>query len=258
MPADAKDTAIGHVAIAGQTVEYRLQSVREGGLRVRVGLRGVDVLQPAARPDEDVEAFLKENGAWLLNQLDRVARLRSLRRVIASPAGEILLGGTPTPIRIEDAARRGRSNKVRTKDDQLVIALGRYSRTSPATTLENWLRRQARARITPLVQTLAGTLSVTPGRLYIMDQQTKWGNCSALGNLSFNWRGVMAPDAVLCYLVTHEVVHLAVPDHSRRFWLTVQSLCPETERARQWLSANGHRLLVDLPTVVTAASNGLL
>jgi predicted metal-dependent hydrolase len=38
----------------------------------------------------------------------------------------------------------------------------------------------------------------------------------------------MAPDFVLRYIVTHEMVHLAVPDHSRKFWLTVQSLCPET------------------------------
>jgi predicted metal-dependent hydrolase len=72
-----------------------------------------------------------------------------------------------------------------------------------------------------------------------MDQRTKWGNCSAQGNLSFNWRLVMAPEFVLRYIVTHEMVHLAVPDHSRKFWLTVQSLCPETERARQWLVANG-------------------
>jgi hypothetical protein len=27
---------------------------------------------------------------------------------------------------------------------------------------------------------------------------------------------------VLHYIVTHEMVHLAVPDHSRKFWLTVQ------------------------------------
>jgi predicted metal-dependent hydrolase len=46
-----------------------------------------------------------------------------------------------------------------------------------------------------------------------MDQRTKWGNCSAQGNLSFNWRLVMAPEFVLRYIVTHEMVHLAVPDH---------------------------------------------
>jgi hypothetical protein len=39
------------------------------------------------------------------------------------------------------------------------------------------------------------------------------------------------------------------PDHSAKFWLTVQSLCPETERAKQWLSANGLRLAVKLDSV---------
>ena len=60
-----------------------------------------------------------------------------------------------------------------------------------------------------------------------MGQRTKWGNCSPLQNLSFNWRLIMAPEAVLRYLVTHEAVHLAVPDHSQEFWLTVRSLCPK-------------------------------
>ena len=43
------------------------------------------------------------------------------------------------------------------------------------------------------------------------------------------------------------MVHLAVPDHSRKFWLTVQTLCPDTERARQWLVANGPRIQLKEP-----------
>lgn len=83
-----------------------------------------------------------------------------------------------------------------------------------------------------------------------MDQRTKWGNCSARGNLSFSWRLVLAPAVVLRYLVTHEAVHLAIPDHSAKFWLTVQSLCPEMERAKQWLSRHHMQLTVDLANVV--------
>lgn len=82
-----------------------------------------------------------------------------------------------------------------------------------------------------------------------MGQRTKWGNCSALQNLSFNWRLILAPPFVLRYLVTHEAVHLAIPDHSRKFWLTVQSLCPESERAKQWLCAHADMLTVDLVTI---------
>jgi predicted metal-dependent hydrolase len=68
---------------------------------------------------------------------------------------------------------------------------------APAQTLENWLRRQARSLITTLVAAFAAQLDVSPGRVYIMDQRTKWGSCSALQNRSFNWRIVMAPDEVL-------------------------------------------------------------
>ena len=89
-------------------------------------------------------------------------------------------------------------------------------------------------------------LSADAGRVYVMDRRTKWGNCSALGNLSFSWRLIMAPPFVLEYLVTHEAVHLVVPDHSKRFWLTVQSLCPRMERAKQWFVANSADLMVDL------------
>ncbi len=56
-------------------------------------------------------------------------------------------------------------------------------------------------------------------------------------------RLIQAPEFVLPYLVVHEAVHLAIPDHSRKFWLTVQSLYPETERARQWLCAHGEALM---------------
>ena len=86
-----------------------------------------------------------------------------------------------------------------------------------------------------------------------MDQRTKWGNCSSRRNLSFNWRLVLAPDFVLRYLVAHEAVHLAVPDHSTRFWLTVQSICPDAEKAKQWLSRHHAQLNVDLGDLLAPA-----
>jgi predicted metal-dependent hydrolase len=56
----------------------------------------------------------------------------------------------------------------------------------------------------------------------------------------------MAPEFVLEYIVAHETVHLKIPDHSKRFWLTLQSICPKMDFARQWLVANSERLNVKL------------
>ena len=61
---------------------------------------------------------------------------------------------------------------------------------------------------------------------------------------------MLAPDFVLHYLVTHEDVHLAILDHSAKFWLTVQSLCPDMERAKQWLSRHHAQLRVNLARIV--------
>jgi predicted metal-dependent hydrolase len=256
MRAETKSPEAGRVTVAGREIDYRIRiRTGDGGLRMRVGLGGVEVLCPAARPREDVEVFLQANGAWLLAQIDRLARLASVRRATQTQVGEILFRGVPTAIEVESVPRRTRSNQVRWHGHELVIVRGRQAQATPARTLENWLRRQAREEIVPRVRVFADRIGVSPGRLYIMDQQTKWGNCSSLRNLSFNWRIIMAPDSVLDYLVAHEVVHLAVPDHSHRFWLTVQSLCSESERARQWLSANSHQLRVRLPEVIAARTD---
>lgn len=67
----------------------------------------------------------------------------------------------------------------------------------------------------------------------------------------------MAPDDVMRCLVTHEVVHLAVPDHSAKFWLTVQSLCPTAERSRQWLAGNAHSLLCGIGNLPGMGSDRL-
>src|SRR5436305_1213405 len=96
-------------------------------------------------------------------------------------------------------------------------------------------RRPDRSDIMARLEERATRMKVKPGRVYVMGQRTKWGNCSRLRNLSFNWRLVMAPGEVLDYIVVHELAHLIEPSHSPRFWLIVQSHCPQFDRHRRWL-----------------------
>jgi predicted metal-dependent hydrolase len=215
-------------------------------LKVRVGLAGIEVVQPKKREVGEVKAFLFSHGEWILNQLERVDQFRAVRKPRQKDCGEILYRGVPTRVQVEDIARRQKTNKVVLERGCFVIARGQLSCTSPAASLENWLRRRAREEIQRQLDSVTRKLQRYPRKVYVRGQRTKWGNCSTQQNLSFNWRLIMAPEFVARYLVTHEAVHLAVPDHSKQFWLTVQGLCPETERAKQWLSASSHKLFLDL------------
>lgn len=215
-------------------------------MRLRVGLNGVEVIKPSGRNGTDVLAFINSNEAWILDQLQRVERLRGMRRPAQRPDGEILFRGLPTKVRVEMTETRVRGNLVGFIEGEIVVWQGVGSRTPAARSLENWLRKQARMEIEKHIAVITTQLRERPQRIYVMGQRTKWGNCSARRNLSFNWRLILAPDFVLRYLVTHEAVHLAVPTHSAKFWLTVQSLCRETERAKQWLRSHQAQLTVDL------------
>ena len=106
----------------------------------------------------------------------------------------------------------------------------------------DFLKREAKRDLEPAVMGYAARLGVTVKAIRLRDQTSRWGSCSATGHLSFSWRLVMAPPFVLDYLAAHEVAHLREMNHSRRFWRLVESICPATEAARAWLSAQGGAL----------------
>ena len=62
--------------------------------------------------------------------------------------------------------------------------------------------------------------------------------------MSFNWRLLLAPTAVLEAVVWHEVCHLHVPDHSARFWALLERRCPGYRDSQRWLRRYGELLLI--------------
>jgi len=101
-----------------------------------------------------------------------------------------------------------------------------------------WYKRQARTVLDERVKFHASRLGLAPSALRISSARTRWGSCSSRGTLSFTWRLVLAPLAVIDYVVVHELVHLEIKNHSRAFWQRVQAAYPETPAARRWLKEN--------------------
>lgn len=235
------------ILLGGKAVEYRLVPSRAARkLRIKVKPNGIEVVVPEGRTSDEAWAFVAANQGWAVEQLARARRLAALRLPEKRTRGQVLFQGEPLPVQVTRSEGWRGPNRIVLESGRISITCSPNSTTSPARSLENWLRKHARDRIEQHLESIAKRIKRSPGRIYVMGQRTKWGNCSALGNLSFNWRLIMAPDHVLRYIVTHEMVHLAVPDHSHRFWLTVQSLCKDSDRARQWLAANGDKLMTDL------------
>ncbi len=108
---------------------------------------------------------------------------------------------------------------------------------------EKELRQQARKRLTERTDYYKTILGVNYKRIRIADQKTRWGSCSSTGTISYNWHLVLLPDAILDYVVVHELCHLRQMNHSKDFWKLVEGMLPDYQSRRKWLKDNGDRYL---------------
>jgi predicted metal-dependent hydrolase len=202
---------VRRVDIGGCAVEIPVRvSRRARKLSIHVdALRNVEIVVPPRTPQEDIDALLFEHRTWLERQL-------------AKPPKTFHLG----------------------LQRQDVVWIGGFALPAPSLpSLEAWYREQARVEVTGAVEREAARLAVTYTRVTIRDQLTRWGSCSKGGALSFNWRLIVAPPAILTYVVVHELCHRLRHDHSREFWELVAGARPTFVEERAWLSEHGPELL---------------
>ena len=108
---------------------------------------------------------------------------------------------------------------------------------------EAGLRAHAKQLLAEKTAKQAARLAKRLGQVSVGDAASRWGSCSAAGNIKYSWRLVLAPEPVLDYVVAHETAHLAEMNHSRRFWQIVENLYGPYETERNWLKRNGAQLL---------------
>lgn len=104
---------------------------------------------------------------------------------------------------------------------------------------EHWLKQEAKRVIDERIKFINKDGRYKYNRIYIRNQNTKWGNCSSKKNISFNWRLVKAPLDVIDYLIAHEFTHLEEMNHSKMFWYKLSLVCPGYHEPNRWLKKNG-------------------
>ena len=93
------------------------------------------------------------------------------------------------------------------------------------------------------VEHFAGLIGVTYGKITIRNQKTRWGSCSAKGNLNFNCLLVMVPPEVMDSVIVHELCHRKEMNHSPAFYANVLRVCPDYYKYYDWLKKNGSVLI---------------
>ena len=203
--------------------------------RVRVTVdphTGIEVVLPARAAAREAAAAIEELRPWIERRLREAEQIRA--RVRARGDTVPYLGAD-----LRLVAQPGRTRAHR-RGDTLLVPDG----ATQTEALERWYRRTARTEIAPRVDDATRALGQPYRSLTIRGQRTRWGSCSSTGALSFNWRLLLAPEPVLDYVVWHEACHLAVLDHSPRFWALLERHLPGYREPKAWLRRHGATLVL--------------
>lgn len=238
---------MSEIVIGGQSIPYTLvRSDRARQIRLSMNMTEFRVIAPQRATSHQIAYALDSKKKWILrhytafqdrfSQTHRVARFQS--------GAKIPYWGRLTRLQTEigDVAKPEVSFRhgfhvmhpgycsPEVQDDQIEMALHGYMRQRFADEVESFVSQHSQV------------LGLSPKTVRIKQMSRRWGSCSSSGCISIDWRLVYAPKKVASYVVAHELAHLKVFDHSRRFWNVLQSVYGDYSHEHAWLKNNEHML----------------
>lgn len=197
------------------------RSQRAKTLQVRISpWQGVEVVIPRHTSKERVRAFLTRHRNWIRDTWHRIrseipdAEQRLPRTLDLRATGECW--------QVCYRRRAGTNVRVTTGKGNIITVFhdGR-DESAVRRALRRWLAARARSVLTARVDRLCGLTGINYRKLQIRGQRSRWGSCSSNKTLSLNYKLLFLESSLVRYLIIHELSHMRVLDHSKRFWNVV-------------------------------------
>ena len=224
------------MTVSGIEVAVERKAIKHTHLSVFPPDARVHVSAPLDLSDADLKSFLVSKLPWIRKQVTAVlAQPRQARREYESGENVYLLGK-----RYRLLVRKGdEAASVRIEGKNVVLAgRGLEARAAREARIVEWYREELKRALMRLVVRCAavagedGEISFEVRRM-----RNLWGSCNARKRrIWFNLALARVPIRCIEYVVTHEIVHLAVPNHSLLFERKMDQRLPRWREARKELN----------------------
>lgn len=192
--------------------------------------RGLEIVLPVNVSEADGLAFLNKKKNWALKHVN----------ALKPDLGALLLAKEEFPLirelnfpcinqiyKIRYLHTATKTIELKEPVSGILIVSGKIKDArSCQAKFDAWLKQKAAVHLIPMIEKLANELGFKYGTLSIRLQRSRWGSCSANGNIRLNAKLLYFPRAVVRYVMIHELCHLKVFNHSTRFWRLVERFEP--------------------------------
>jgi predicted metal-dependent hydrolase len=236
------------IYIGDQELKYILTRSSRKTIGIAIEKTGlVKVTSPTKISESYINQLLQEKSKWILKKLkDFENRTDKKNKSKVFEDGESFSYlGKEFKLKLFSSSTLKKPT-VRLNGENIVIAYPNSIDTGKLReALKQWYIVQFKLVIAERVKYYSTILNVLPKKITIREQKTRWGSCSARGNINFNWKLIMASLEIIDYVVIHELCHMREMNHSKEFWKLVEGLFPQYKKCKAWLKENGDLLSIE-------------
>lgn len=221
------------IVINHQTYTYRLSQTRRRTLALKpTTRRSFAVYAPLHTPSLLITRFINSHADWIVKACASLPQTTKL----SSQKSLTILGQKYDLV------------YIKTTRDALIIDHGSFQIIVNAPSFSTpHLKQLFNLKLRPLALKLIKSqleiyrsqFGFSFGRVSVKNQSTRFGSCSSIGNLNFNWQIIFLPTPLFNHVLLHELTHLNIKNHSSTFWTQLSHYDPHTAVHRRLLRSRG-------------------
>ena len=199
----------------------------------------VNVLVPKHLDKEKLDKIIKSKSKWIKNKLSKVDEILPYRKKDYVSGEDFMFLGKHYKLKVI----KGKKYNVKLSDKYLTLTIKSHTKDEKIKRLlKNWYFKNADNYLKEITSELSLKNNLNFKSVKIRNYRSRWGSCSSIGSIFYNWKIIMAPKKIISYVVLHELAHTKFHNHSPRFWSYLKSIYADIEYSKNWLVKNKNLL----------------
>ena len=212
------------VLYGSTVIKYSVQV--EQGLKshyISVDKQAGIILKGSSVTGEIGDGLILKKAKWILQKMKVVQAIDSDKIVTGS---RILYLGKSyyTEVVIDNLAE---NISIQFNHSKFLITVndGGVTQSQILAALNDFYIKRATEKILPRAIKLATKINLIPAKIQLRKMSKRWGSCTATNKIMLNIEAIKLPYTLIDYLITHELCHIKVKDHSKKFWAELSKNC---------------------------------
>lgn len=190
----------------------------------------VAVSAPFKVSDSTIDEFVISKKEWILENIQRYSEMNKEKSNILENGGRMFLLGRSYPLTVI----KGPDHTI-VSDDGILIMTDNDDLTEFADSL---YRSELKKILPDIVDRLESITGLSCSGWTVRKMKSRWGSCNTrTHHLSFSLYLAMKPIECIEYVVLHELIHMAAPNHGPDFKSLMTEYMPDWKERRKLLNS---------------------